>query len=122
MRIAQLFLMAIIFVLLWFALHHRSSTEARAFRRIAFLGLAVLIILAVIFPGILTSIANTFGIGRGADLVIYLVALGLLFFSVSTYLKFGDMDRRITLLSRHIALLESKGDIGRVDPEELPKP
>ncbi len=122
MRIAQLFLMAVIFVLLWFALHHRSSTEARAFRRIAFLGLTVLIILAVIFPDTLTGIANTFGIGRGADLVIYLVAISLLFFSVSTYLKFGDMDRRITLLSRHIALLESKGDIGRVDPEELPKP
>ena len=119
MRIAQLFLMTVIFVLLWFALHHRSSTEARAFRRIAFLGLTVLIILAVIFPGTLTSIANTFAIGRGADLVIYLVAIGLLFFSVSTYLKFGDMDRRITLLSRHIALLESKGDIGRVDPESL---
>ena len=122
MRIAQLFLIAVIFVLLWFALHHRSSTEAKAFRRIAFLGLTVLIILAVIFPGTLTSIANTVGIGRGADLVIYLVAIGLLFFSVSTYLKFGDMDRRITLLSRHIALLESKGDIGRVDPDELPKP
>lgn len=119
MRIAQLFLMAVIFVLLWFALHHRSSTEARAFRRIAFLGLTVLIILAVIFPETLTAIANTFGIGRGADLVIYLVAIGLLFFSVSTYLKFGDMDRRITLLSRHIALLESKGDIGKVDPDSL---
>ena len=65
MRIAQLFLMAVIFVLLWFALHHRSSTEARAFRRIAFLGLTVLIILAVIFPDTLTGIANTFGIGRG---------------------------------------------------------
>jgi hypothetical protein len=121
MRIAQLFLMAVIIGLLWFALHHRSSTEARAFRRIAFLGLAILIILAVLFPETITDVANTFGIGRGADLVIYLVSIGLLFFSVSTYLKFGDMDRRITLLSRHIALLESKGDLGRVDPDGLPK-
>lgn len=118
MRIAQLFLLAVIFGLLWFALHHRSSTEARAFRRIAFLGLTVLIVLAVLFPEVLTDIANAFGIGRGADLVIYLVAIGLLFFSVSTYLKFGDMDRRITLLSRHIALLESKGDVGRIDPNK----
>ena len=105
MRIAQLFLIAIIFGLLWFALHHRSSTEAKAFRRIAFLGLTVFIILAVLFP----------------DLVLYLVAIGLLFFSVSTYLKFGDLDRRITLLSRHIALLESKGEIGRIDPSDEPK-
>jgi hypothetical protein len=119
MLIAQIFLVTIIFAMLWLALHHRSSTEAQAFRRIAFLGLTVLIILAVLFPDTLTEVANTFGIGRGADLVIYLVAIGMLFFSVSTYLKFGDMDRRITLLSRHIALLESKGDIGRVDPDSL---
>ena len=119
MRITQLFLTAVIFVLLWFALHHRSSTEAKAFRRIAFLGLTVLIILAIFFPNTITVIANAFGISRGTDLVIYLVAIGLLFFSVSTYLKFGDMNRRITLLSRHIALLESKCDIGRVDPDSL---
>ncbi|MBV5267292.1 MAG: hypothetical protein JZU67_01995, partial [Burkholderiaceae bacterium] len=30
-------------------------------------------------------------------------------------------DRRITLLSRHIALLESKDDMGQIDPEDLPK-
>jgi len=119
MRIAQLFLMVVILGLLWFALHHRSSTEARAFRRIAFLGLTILIVLAVLFPGVLDDIANTFGIGRGADLAIYLVSIGLLFFAVSTYLKFGDMDRRITLLSRHIALLESKGDVGQINPEDL---
>jgi hypothetical protein len=121
MRIAQLFLMVIILGLLWLALHHRSSTEARAFRRIAFLGLTLLIVLAVLFPDVLTNIANTFGIGRGADLVIYLVSIGLLFFSVSAYLKFGDLDRRITLLSRHIALLENKGDLGQIDPKDLPK-
>ena len=119
MRISQLFLMAIILGLLWFALHHRSTTEAKAFSRIAFLGLTLLIVLAVLFPGVVTDIANTFGIGRGTDLVIYLVSIGLLFFSVSTYLKFGDMDRRITLLSRHIALLENKGDLGQIDPDSL---
>ena len=118
MRIAQFFLIAFIVGLLWFALHHRSSTEAKAFRRIAFLGLTAFIVLAILFPGVLTDVANSIGIGRGADLVLYLVAIGLLFFAVSTYLKFGDMDRRITLLSRHIALLESKGEIGRVDPDD----
>ena len=119
MRISQVFLMAIILGLLWFALHHRSTTEAKAFSRIAFLGLTLLIVLAVLFPGVVTDIANTFGIGRGTDLVIYLVSIGLLFFSVSTYLKFGDMDRRITLLSRHIALLENKGEVGQIDPDKI---
>ncbi len=119
MLIAQLFLMAIILGLLWFSLHHRSSTEARAFRRVAFLGLTLLTVLAILFPYVVTDIANTFGIGRGVDFVIYLVSIGFLFFSLSVYLKFGDMDRRITLLSRHIALLESKGDLGQIDPGKI---
>lgn len=38
MRIAQLFLMAVIFVLLWFALHHRSSTEAKSISSNCLLG------------------------------------------------------------------------------------
>ena len=121
MRIAQLFLMVIILGLLWFALHHRSSTEARAFRRIAFLGLTLLVVLAVLFPYVLTDIANSFGIGRGVDLVIYLVSIVFLFFSLSVYLEFGNISRRITLLTRHIALLESKGDMGQIDPEDLPE-
>jgi len=121
MRIAQLFLMVIILGLLWFALHHRSSTEARAFRRIAFLGLTLLVVLAVLFPYVLNDIANSLGIGRGVDLVIYLVSIGFLFFSLSVYLEFGNISRRITLLTRHIALLESKGDMGQIDPEDLPE-
>ncbi len=115
MRLAQFVLLVIIFVALWFALHHRSRTEARAFRRIAFFLLLGIVIASVLFPGMLTRIAHVVGIGRGADLVIYLTAIGLLYVSISVYLKFGDMDRRITLLARQIALMEDSGAISHPD-------
>ena len=111
MQIAQFTLLVIIFVALWFALHHRSRTEARAFRRVAFFVMLSTIVVAVLFPALLTATAHALGIGRGADLVLYLTSIGLLYVSISVYLKFGDMDRRITLLARQIALMEDSGKI-----------
>lgn len=106
MQVAQAVLLTLIGIAIWYSARHRARQEARAFRRIAFVGLGGITVLAVLFPDVLTRIAHLIGIGRGADLVIYLVAVGLLFFALNTYLKFGDMDRRLTLLARHIALLE----------------
>lgn len=115
MQIAQFTLLVIIFAALWFALHHRSRTEARAFRRVAFSVMLFTIVVAVLWPDLLTKTANMLGIGRGADLVLYLTTIGLLYVSISVYLKFGDMDRRITLLAREIALMENSGQITHPD-------
>ena len=117
-KISQLVLLVVVFGSLWLALRHRRRQEARAFRRLAFIGLGVATVVAIVFPDLLTAVAHLIGIGRGADLVSYLVAIGLLFFSLSTYLKFGEMDRRITLLTRHIALLEDAGTLERPERDE----
>jgi hypothetical protein len=108
MKAAQAVLLALIAAALWLSSRHRARQEARAFRRLAFIGLGAVTVLAVLLPSELTRVANRIGIGRGADLVLYLVAIGLLFFALNTYLKFGDMDRRLTLLVRELALLEDQ--------------
>ena len=63
----------------------------------------------------MTNVANTLGIGRGADLIFYISTVGLLYVSISVYLKFGDMDRRITQLARQVALYENAGTIQHPD-------
>ena len=110
MHVAQALLLALVGAALWYSVRHRARQEARAFRRVAFVGLGVVTVVSILVPELLTRAANLVGIGRGADLVLYLVAIGLLFFALNTYLKFGDMDRRLTLLARHIALLEDTAD------------
>lgn len=118
MQIAQTVLLALIGALLWYSARHRARQEARAFRRVAFIGLGGVTIAAILLPHQLTRVANVIGIGRGADLVLYLVAIGLLFFALNTYLKFGDMDRRLTLLARQIALLEDSGAVRHPDRDD----
>lgn len=115
MELAKIFLLLFTFVALWFATHHRGRTEAKAFRRIAFVGLIAGVIVAVLMPDTVTELANVVGIGRGSDLIFYITTVGLLYVSISVYLKFGDMDRRITQLARQVALYENAGTITHPD-------
>jgi len=61
-------------------------------------------ILVVVIPNVTFYIARVFGVGRGADLVIYL-SLAILFLVVFRLVtKTEKLERDITKLSRNIAL------------------
>ncbi len=61
-------------------------------------------VLAVLFPDTTTQIANRFGIGRGADVVLYASIAGLSYLLFRVYIKLEDTQREITNLTRSIAL------------------
>lgn len=46
--------------------------------------------------------------GRGADLITYLVEVGILFVVLHYYMKFVELEERITELVREIALLRPR--------------
>lgn len=51
----------------------RSTAGARhqAIRRLMLIGFVGLAVVAVLFPGLLTQVAQFVGVGRGADLLLY---------------------------------------------------
>jgi len=63
---------------------------------------------AILWPGLVQDVADVLGIGRGADLVVYL--FGLLFLGVSFYFysRFVRVQRQITQLVRHVAIQEAR--------------
>ena len=65
---------------------------------------------AVLFPDVTTDIAHIVGVGRGVDLINYLVDVGILFVILHYYLKFVELEERITHLVREIALLRAQGN------------
>ena len=107
MRYAQAALVCVILLLLVVSVRRPSTTRAMAARKLAFIGLALIVGTAVLMPSQLTVVANWVGIGRGADLVMYLVAISFLFFALHTYLKFAEYERRMTELTRALALHEA---------------
>src|SRR5262249_32810356 len=58
----------------------------------------------ILFPDVLTYVANLLGIGRGANLLLYLLALAFIAVSFLLYARIVQMQRQITLLIRHLAI------------------
>jgi hypothetical protein len=63
---------------------------------------------AVIFPELTNDVAHAVGVGRGADLITYLIEVGVLFVIVHYYTKFVELQAQITQLVREIALLRAE--------------
>lgn len=63
---------------------------------------------AVVFPERTDSIANWAGVGRGVDLIGYLVQVLLLFMALHFYTKFVDVQRQLTQIVRELAILRSE--------------
>jgi hypothetical protein len=63
--------------------------------------------IAVLQPNLTIQIANLIGIGRGADLVLYLLVLGNLFAWFFFYRKMQKQESEITELVRQFALRDA---------------
>jgi hypothetical protein len=67
------------------------------------------------FPGVTDRFAELFGVGRGADLVLYLWVVITLALIVFLYLKVAALSRRLTRLTRAVALGDPRGEPERND-------
>lgn len=75
------------------------------------LGLAAFLVFAVyaiLWPDDVTWLAGILGVGRGTDLILYLLVVGCGFFAVSTFLRFKELELRFARLARTIALSEAR--------------
>ncbi|WP_315913015.1 DUF2304 domain-containing protein [Arthrobacter sp. lap29] len=98
----------------------RGGSNARylAIRRIMLMIFSGVAIFSVFFPAFLTAVAKFLGIGRGTDLVLYALIVTFLVFMATTYQRFRDMEKTLTLLSRRIALDESDRPWEKKDSEQ----
>lgn len=74
---------------------------------------------AVLFPSAVTQVAHAVGVGRGTDLVVYVLAVTFLFVTIALYLRLSDMHDRYVELARKQALLEAQLRASRPDTRPL---
>ncbi len=81
-----------------------SSGRGLALRRL--LGCAVVAggVVAIIWPDAVTWAANLVGVGRGTDLVLYVMVMFFLFTTASLYQRVKGLETQITVLVRELAL------------------
>ncbi|MBF5044744.1 DUF2304 domain-containing protein [Aggregicoccus sp. 17bor-14] len=61
----------------------------------------------VLFPDVTTTVARAVGVGRGSDLVTYLVEISLLFIVLHYYTKFTELEGQLKTLVRELAMLRA---------------
>jgi hypothetical protein len=88
---------------LW-SMRSNSGTTGPALRRLAVCALVIAGCLSVVFPSGVTHLANVLGVGRGADLVLYTLAVASLFGWIGTHKRLRQIEDDIVTLARRIAL------------------
>ena len=100
----QVLLIASVIVLLVYLLRSRRSAQARAWVKLGYVLFVVAAVYAIVRPDDTTIVANWLGVARGADLIGYALIVAFLFTTISTYLRFKDLELRYAQLARSIAL------------------
>ena len=77
-----------------------------ALRRVALIAFVLFAVASVLFPNVWNTLANAVGVGRGTDLLLYVLIVVFLGYLTSSYLRFRGLESQITLLARRIALDE----------------
>lgn len=81
-----------------------SGQGHQALRRLAMAVFIAAAATSVFFPKSWTWVANRLGIGRGTDLLLYLLVLVFIGFVATTYRRFRQLEAQLTSLSRQVAL------------------
>ena len=68
------------------------------------------LILVTIFPQWASILAKFFGVGRGADLLVYLSVILLFYLIFRIYVRFENLERDLTKLVRQLALREKSNN------------
>ncbi|AZC13460.1 DUF2304 domain-containing protein [Microbacterium sp. ABRD28] len=127
----QAILIAVVVVGGVFVIRKPGGDSHLALRRLGLALFTLVAVASVLFPEWLTWLASLVGVGRGTDLLLYAFVLVFLLFVITQYRRNLAVNRRITLLSRRIALDEAlveeradvvlAGDAARQDEDVPPR-
>ncbi|HJQ09261.1 MAG TPA: DUF2304 domain-containing protein [Candidatus Saccharimonadales bacterium] len=85
-----------------------NRTKTQAWKKILFTLFVLFMVVAIVLPDTTTRAANWVGVGRGADLLLYILSLAFVFFAITTYSKFQQERNRTFALARKLAIYEAR--------------
>lgn len=104
--IQLLLVLGIVVIVAW--LFIKRGAKQLAVRRLLIIAFAAFAVAAVLFPGMLSRVANLVGVGRGADLLLYATVLVLLGFLALQEARTKNAEKRTTYLARRLAIEEAE--------------
>jgi hypothetical protein len=112
--IIKLLLLAAIALVALFALRGSTKPVHRVLWRGYVVGILVAAALSILYPDLLSRFAKLVGVGRGTDLLLYMLVVTFLFVSVILFRRLEALERKYVGLARHMAIRDSASN-GQVD-------
>jgi small membrane protein len=106
--IIQAVLIIFLVLILVYGIQRRNTIQLKAWKKMLLIGFVLVSVVSILDPNVLNTIAHWVGVGRGADLLLYLLIVAFVFVTINIYLKFKDYDEKVVKLSRQIALYEAE--------------
>ncbi|MDY5589211.1 MAG: DUF2304 domain-containing protein [Arcanobacterium sp.] len=103
----KIILIAAVLVIAYFLVRSTANTKNVALRRLLLLAFVALAVISIIFPNLTTTVANLVGVGRGVDLLLYLLIIAFLSYAVVSYRRINILEWKITDLARELTIARS---------------
>lgn len=104
----QVLLIAAVVSLLFYLLRSRTNAKAKAWVKVGYVLFVIAAVYAILRPDDTTVLANWLGVDRGSDLLTYALVVAFVFTTMSTYLRFKEMELRYARLVRAVALQNAR--------------
>lgn len=91
-----------------YLLRVNPSARHLAIRRIVFVMALAAGVFVIIWPGVLTALAQAVGVGRGVDFLFYVALVAALLYVVNEYKRSILMARANSQLARELVLTEAR--------------
>ena len=105
--ILQIIVIFVAISLLLFALGSGGTHAGRAWKKLILCFLAIAMAVAVIFPDTTNKVAHIVGVGRGADLLLYILTLVFIGYVLNNYLHQQNEKDALYRLARKVALIDA---------------
>lgn len=104
----QALLITAVVALLVYLLRSRTNAKAKAWVKVGYVLFVFAAIYAILRPDDTTVLANWLGVDRGTDLLTYALVIAFIFTTMSTYLRFKELELRYARLARAVALQSAR--------------
>ena len=111
-------LISLFIVFVWWRLFYNFRTQ-KSTLGVSFVWFVVWLFVVVIFwpPEIASRLAIAAGIGRGADLIVYISIVVLVYLAYRIYARMEKIERGLTSVTRELALYEGRKKNHRSDSD-----
>ncbi|MDD7466166.1 MAG: DUF2304 domain-containing protein [Actinomycetaceae bacterium] len=103
----KIILIAAVLVIAYFLVRSTANVKNVALRRLLLVAFVLLAIISIVFPQVTSAAANLVGVGRGADLLLYLLIIAFLSYAVVSYRRMNILEWKITDLARELTIARS---------------